>query len=259
MVEEKGETLASPYRVMEGVVRSRQPRRSTLRSVAAAIVVAIVAAVAVFVVVVVPCDDGGTFNPISSSDDKEDDDNSRSRLLADECDEERRASQVVVHRTPKTAPPAPPQGDAMFAAATIVTPMTARSHHSPRHPPAVISPLTCAAHATSHQVSHRRRQPTPMRQRRRRVCAVPPAPADAPRLANAALEAGENLGRAMVRGRRKEKGEARGEECWQGATGERCVTLLNILSRNMCRSVRRVQGLLRIIFVISGHISLHTP
>ena len=46
MVEEKGGTLASPYRVMEGVVRSRQPRRSMLRSVAAAIVVAIIAAVA---------------------------------------------------------------------------------------------------------------------------------------------------------------------------------------------------------------------
>jgi hypothetical protein len=74
MVEEKGGTLASPYRVVEGVVRSRQPRRSTLRSVAAAIVVAIVAAVAFFVVVIVPCDDGGTFDPISSSDDKEDDD-----------------------------------------------------------------------------------------------------------------------------------------------------------------------------------------
>ena len=103
MVEEKGGTLASPYRVMEGVVRSRQPRRSTLRSVAVAIVVAIVAAVAVFVVVVVPCDDGGTFDPISSSDDKEDDDNSRSRLLADECDEERPKSLST--ERPKPLPP----------------------------------------------------------------------------------------------------------------------------------------------------------
>ena len=103
MVEEKGGTLASPYRVVEGVMRSRQPRRSTLRSVAAAIVVAAVAAVAVFGVVVVPCNDGGTFNPISSSDDKEDDDNSRSRLLADECDEERPKSLST--ERPKPLPP----------------------------------------------------------------------------------------------------------------------------------------------------------
>ena len=61
----------------------------------------------------------------------------------------------------------------------------------------------------------------------------------------------------MVRGT-EVKGEVRGE-CWRGVTEESCVTLLNIFSRKRCRSVHRVQGLLGIIFVISGHKSLHTP
>ena len=60
---------------------------------------------------------------------------------------------------------------------------------------------------------------------------MPPAPADAPRLANAALEAGENLGRAMVRGRRK--GEGRGAlRVLARCDGRESVTLLNIISRN---------------------------
>jgi hypothetical protein len=89
----------------------------------------------------------------------------------------------------------------------------------------------------------------PQRYRRpRHRVKSPPAPAHAPRPANAVFEHVRT--ETLCHGKRKVKGKARGE-CWQGVTEESYVNLLNILSQKSRRSVHLVQGLLGIISVIA--------